>query len=1277
MVEQQVSVVAVLKDRLSTPMGKVTTSLAGVGTALDKLQRRFSPVLNQFTALAGVVGVVAAAQRSLTQAEQSSESGARLKSALSDRVELTRELVAQTQRLQKETNLEDEALADAASTMARIGVSADQLPRALEVAAKFAVAFRVPLDAVAQALGSIDEGGAGRALQRLVPSLRGVVKEGASLGEVLDVLEQKSQGAADAVTQTVFGRIKSVELAIGDLSERIGDQLAKIKLASLQILEKVVAHLADAVDSPAFGVFVDLLAKAADHAELVAAGILAIGAAVGSIAGLSFFGGLAADLVAVGTALLPVITAVGSVVAALAPAALVVAGIVAGVAALSTGVLALTGHLGEVVDTFAQLFKWAGALFQQVSGIVSKIAAGNLTVSDLFDFVKTKLSQLGTLFQGFIVEPIKAVAQFLIDVFGGAWDVVSSVAQLAFLKVVHFLKEQGLAVARFLAGKLEAVVNGVASALAGLDKLLGTKLSFDKVDLLGKLPEQVDSIDADVERLNKRLESGANSISGAYSKVALHIGLAVSGAIASVAQQQDQLDQRLLDSEERLTRARAEVLRGQVRDEQQRLGRLADDALRARRSIEDALQFQQTLVRLSDLVDLDASDVKSALKQVAEDTRDSLRAIIEQRLDEQLRAGQLSAQQFLALRREAETGALNAQAEQQQKAADAATAAAARYAEELATVRGLVAAEEERGRVLEATPGLDAARQLEVSRQHLKDLAEHESELVGKIGDQQKVAADAEQKRSKVQVALTASAQAELAVRAQLADKVLEQAKQAGDLARDEAKRTTALLQAGAISQDEALVRTRDGALALGKTLAGARAQVQELLAGPGVRPGALAAELQAAQKTLDDLGGIQVELHLGVARDQQDSLRKQLEDSSKAIDDLVASGAVGFDRAAERVQAALDLFDHGVQQVRARVAALERQQTLTPAQVDELRLLRAELEQLDQLRVEPRLGLADAIEKQVGEAKTKLDDALHQLSQQVDAGQLTSGAATQRATSALTDFNQQVADAEEAVRALAEAQPELAGQLDEVIARLERYKEVLPKPEDTGDFFGGVHEGATKTIEDLGNLNKTGQKVGRALTSDLADGLVDVFVRGRQSFGEFLASFVAGIAIMIAKAELFAALKSAFGLGANTGGFILGPGAVAHFADGGWVPGPRVNRDVVDAKLTPGEAVMSVPVVDYYGFGFIADLMARRIPREVALALSPRRGHSLLLSSHFAAGGGVGDSGGASRQDRRPVEAAVVSNEQNMSRLLAGGGEALWTYLGDHRGRARAVLGI
>lgn len=154
----------------------------------------------------------------------------------------------------------DGELRPALAKLATVTKSIEQSQKGAILAMDIATATGKPLEAVTNALAKA-YGGNLTALSKLDPSLRDLVKSGASAEEVFSQLDKSFGGAAEAAAGTAEGSMKKLTIAFDETKESVGAAL-------LPLLEKLLPYLE----------------RFANWAQKNPNAFLAIAAAIGAIA---------------------------------------------------------------------------------------------------------------------------------------------------------------------------------------------------------------------------------------------------------------------------------------------------------------------------------------------------------------------------------------------------------------------------------------------------------------------------------------------------------------------------------------------------------------------------------------------------------------------------------------------------------------------------------------------------------------------------------------------------------------------------------------------------------------------------------------------------------------------------------------------------------------------------------------------------------------------------------------------------------------------------------
>lgn len=133
-------------------------------------------------------------------------------------------------------------------------------------------------DALAKAYGGNE-----KALAKLSPELKSIIKDGASLDEVMGILSQTFGGAASDAAETAEGRFRRLGVALGETKESVGTALLPVVEAILPILTafsnwaqenpKVFVGIAAAIGAVALSITAVNLAMALNPFTAIAAAV--------------------------------------------------------------------------------------------------------------------------------------------------------------------------------------------------------------------------------------------------------------------------------------------------------------------------------------------------------------------------------------------------------------------------------------------------------------------------------------------------------------------------------------------------------------------------------------------------------------------------------------------------------------------------------------------------------------------------------------------------------------------------------------------------------------------------------------------------------------------------------------------------------------------------------------------------------------------------------------------------------------------------------------------
>jgi hypothetical protein len=183
----------------------------------------------------------------------------------------------------------DDELRPALAGLVRATGSIAEAQKAANLAMDVAAAKGVSLETVTKTLEKA-YGGNYTALAKLSPELRGMIKDGASLDEVMAKMSATFGGAATDSANTAAGSMKRLGVALGEAKEGVGAALLPILEKALPVLQKfatwaqnnptLITAVAAAFGVLAASVVLVNAAMALNPVVLITAGIIALGVAL-------------------------------------------------------------------------------------------------------------------------------------------------------------------------------------------------------------------------------------------------------------------------------------------------------------------------------------------------------------------------------------------------------------------------------------------------------------------------------------------------------------------------------------------------------------------------------------------------------------------------------------------------------------------------------------------------------------------------------------------------------------------------------------------------------------------------------------------------------------------------------------------------------------------------------------------------------------------------------------------------------------------------------------
>lgn len=197
-------------------------------------------------AAAAVTGLAVAAFGAAQAAIEDQASQAKLADQLIRTTKATDTQIAAVEefvgQMQLATNVADTDLRGALSRLATVTGDVTKAQELLRLATDISAATGKDLSAVTEALSKA-YGGNLTALQKLDPSLRNLIKSGATFDQVGQQLTETFGGAAANAANTAEGRFKNLQIRVGELQESIGALILPIVEKLIPTFERVASFV--------------------------------------------------------------------------------------------------------------------------------------------------------------------------------------------------------------------------------------------------------------------------------------------------------------------------------------------------------------------------------------------------------------------------------------------------------------------------------------------------------------------------------------------------------------------------------------------------------------------------------------------------------------------------------------------------------------------------------------------------------------------------------------------------------------------------------------------------------------------------------------------------------------------------------------------------------------------------------------------------------------------------------------------------------------------------
>lgn len=268
-------------------------------------------------------------------------------------------------------------------------------------------------------------------------------------------------------------------------------------------------------------------------------------------------------------------------------------------------------------------------------------------------------------------------------------------------------------------------------------------------------------------------------------------------------------------------------------------------------------------------------------------------------------------------------------------------------------------------------------------------------------------------------------------------------------------------------------------------------------------------------------------ERNVELAQKKVDLARLEAESSKGILENALATAET------MRAQGATqkEITDFLAKQGDLQAGSIEDQQALLDAE-RELAVATGDAAKAQERFAEATSKAAGTVLDRAQDARKELDQALKRSAELQKTGAISDATAVDQQRQALERFAAVMVKIRSELDAIKTKFPELGVEVDRVRAKIDDLEEGIQTLDaSSDDFVGGFKEGLRQGASQLNDLKELGQETGKTLADALGEGVIDVFVRGRKTFREWVSDVLFGLAELFAKFAAFKAISAALDL--------------------------------------------------------------------------------------------------------------------------------------------------
>lgn len=649
MATNEVSILAVLRDKFSKPLAKMGTGFDRVIVKVRKLNQSLAPLSGRFASLATSIISVQGARKSLEAAEEQVQAEQAVLSALEGQVLAQERLLKISSEIQEDTTTGDEELLKQEAILLRMGVAAERIPDAIRVSVDTAAGLGQSLQLVVRSVGRALTTGDAGLLGSRVKVLKELQKEGTLTTKVIAALDEAFGGAAAALAETDFGK-KTQELnTFGDGLEKIGSILIRFVVPALIVVNSSLDSVIEFTESNAAQIFFALFERAVPFFVQAVIFLGSLSAGLLTLKAIAFtFGGLFTVLGSLSGLVFSLVTALSGI-------PILILAILAGFQRTDGLLTSISSKIGDLIDGLKGAAASGLSIGSNLATAFKQIRNGEKDAEKFSAIVNEAVRSFGDLLDAHVLNRISKIGSAILNAGVGLFENLRFNLEALGQIAIRIAAKVWTKIFQTIAKDFDKSTDDTKRKLA---KLLGIPLPLLAAGARAASTAEFKIIDDKVEDLISKGEAGADRLNSAFKNVFEGIDARIKEAERNFERSSNALEAFVLNSD-------PEFLKNQIISQRIDQGEISR-AIRALTSDVADLDSELAKTQLTSSTlfdDLDTEKIKELLTTFDSATSEILKTVLSTHIEEQFKNEIISVTEYLNSKAALETSEIDAKLE--------------------------------------------------------------------------------------------------------------------------------------------------------------------------------------------------------------------------------------------------------------------------------------------------------------------------------------------------------------------------------------------------------------------------------------------------------------------------------------------------------------------------------------------------------------------------------------------------------------------------------------